>query len=86
LFAVAVIDIHNRNGFALSFLTPEPCEELHLGFEIAFHGPMKVEMVLRKICKDGGVPLESTRAILRERMRRNFHRCCLTTRVCDLGQ
>src|SRR5947208_4163021 len=86
LFAVAVINIYNCCWFALSFLTRESCEELHLGFEIAFHGPMKIEMVLRKICKDGDVPFDSTRAILRKRMRRNFHRRCLTTRVDDLGQ
>src|SRR5256886_1740123 len=46
LLAIAVIDIHNRNGFALSFLIRETGEQVQLRVEVVFHCPVKIEMVL----------------------------------------
>jgi hypothetical protein len=84
--AVAVIDIYNCNRFALSFLVGEPSEQLQLGVEVVFHCPVKIEMVLGKICKDGNVPFQAARAILRKRVGRDFHCGRLTTRIGDLRQ
>ena len=83
---MAVIDIHNCNRLRLFPLAAKLCEKLRLGIEVALHRPVKIEMVLREIGKDSHVPFEAARAILRERMRRNFHRGSPTTRVNDLCQ
>ena len=61
-------------------------EDAGLGRGIGRHVAVPIQMVLREISEDSDVPFEPTRAVLRERMRGNFHRGSPTTRVNDLRQ
>ena len=47
---------------------------------------MKIEMVLSKIGKDGDVPFEAACAVLRQRVRRDFHRRRFAASIGDLSQ
>ncbi len=61
-------------GLLLRLLLGESGEELHLRLEVSLHRAVKIEMVLGQVREDRDVPFEAARAVLRKRVRGNFHR------------
>ncbi len=86
LRAVAIVDVDHGRGVRLRLLSGEPGEELRFRLEIILHRPVKIEMVLGQVGEDGDIPFEPARSVLRDGVRRHFHRGGLATRVHHLRE
>ena len=84
--AVTVVDVHNRHRFGLLSLAGESSEELGLGLEVIFHRAVKIEMVLSQIRENCDVPVDTACALLRQRVRGDFHHRRFATCIGDLRQ
>src|SRR6266516_893846 len=81
-----IVDVHDSDGSSLFLLLCKLGEKLRFRLEVALHRTMKIEVILSKIGKNSDIPLDTPRAIVRERMRRNFHGGRPTTGVDDLRE
>ena len=86
LFAVSIVDVHDGDRLLLRLLRREIGEELHLRIEVLLHRAVKIEMVLGQIGEDGDVPLDPASPLLRDRVRRDFHRRRFAAGVHDLRE
>ena len=79
--AVAVIDIHQREG-----LLVEAVEEQFLSLDILGIGAVIVQMIVREVCEKRPTELQSSYAILHQRVRRHLHKAVVATAIHHLAQ
>ena len=84
--AVAIVDVDDRDRVFLFLLSRQLLEQFRFRFEIIFHRPVIIEMVLGEIGEHGDIPFESTGSFLRQGVRRNFHRGGAASGIRDLSK
>ena len=68
-----IVDIDHGGRLLLVRLVPQSSEESRFRLEVIRHRLVKIEMVLGQVGENRDVPFESAGAILRERVRGDFH-------------
>ena len=86
LFAVFIVDIHDRHTTARPTLAKRLREQPRLGAQVRLDGLVIVEVVVRQIRETGDLEVDASDALLVERVARHFHHHVSHAAVAHFGE